>query len=379
MNKHSSRWVILFISVILIFLFISGCIPEDKQDFKCEPITASEEPPPFLPPALLKEDEKSSEEPRETPEPLKPLCPEGQVPVAKIIKPGLPKGNPLLTVNMLPITPDFNLDDFLRDGLRPIEEVYWKGVSGEEQKYEPLPPDPAGKCDGVANSSACYYYAAASYRREADGGGMTMSIERPAYNNSGGSGHTLDEIAIQGGKGDGNIVELGWNVSTDQYSNANPHLFVFHWINWGPTCYDACGWQQWNTTYYPGMDLNSMVGREVYIGYVIWKGNWWAWFDNQWLGYYPGTKWSGEYKKNQLVQWFGEVASNNGIPPKTDMGNGNFPTSQSAATMYNLCDVNASDWVCWYRDQQSLGATVPAYYDIDRTGFGRTRYGGPGE
>ena len=376
MNKPSNRWMMLIITVILISLVISGCIPEDGQGFTCEPITASEEPPPFMPPTILQEDEPVPEEIRKTPEPLEPLCPEGQVPVAKIIEPGLPKGNPLLAANILPIISDFDLGDFIRDGLQPIEKVYWKGI--EEQK-KILPPDPEGDCNGVDNDSACYYYAAASYRREADGGGMTFSIERPAYDNSGGSGHTLVEIAIQGGTGDGNIVELGWNVSTDQYSNGNPHLFVFHWIGWNPTCYDACEWQQWNTTYYPGMDLNSMVGREVYIGYVIWEGNWWAWFDNQWLGYYPGSEWGNEYTKNQLTQWFGEVASNNGIPPKSDMGDGNFPTSQSAATMYTLCDVNASDWVCWYRDQQSLGATVPSYYDIDRTGFGRTRYGGPGE
>ena len=43
------------------------------------------------------------------------------------------------------------------------------------------------------------------------------------------------------------------------------------------------------------------------------------------------------------------------------------------------CDVDAKAWVCWYRDQQSLSATVPKYYDIRRVGFGDTRYGGPGQ
>jgi hypothetical protein len=208
---------------------------------------------------------------------------------------------------------------------------------------------------------------------------MTMSVERPAYVSGDAGGHTLDEIAVQGGPGDGHIVELGWNLSTDQYGDANPHLFVFHWINWAPTCYDGCGWQQYSGTYFPGMDLSQIVGRQVYVGYVFYQGNWWAWFDNQWLGYFPGSEWSGDYTRSELIQWFGEVSSSNGVPPRTDMGNGRFPADPAAATMFTLCDVDAAAWVCWYRDMQVLGATVPAYYDILRTGFGATRYGGPGE
>ena len=47
------------------------------------------------------------------------------------------------------------------------------------------------------------------------------------------------------------------------------------------------GWQQYSNTYYPGQNIGSLVGREIYIGYVFWKGNWWASFDNQWIGYFP--------------------------------------------------------------------------------------------
>ena len=57
---------------------------------------------------------------------------------------------------------------------------------------------------------------------------------------------------------------------------------------------------------------------------------------------------------------------------------GQFPSSAGAASMATLCSVDAAAWVCWYRDNQSLGATHPAYYDILRTGYGAVRYGGPG-
>ena len=62
----------------------------------------------------------------------------------------------------------------------------------------------------------------------------------------------------------------------------DPHLFVFHWVNWAPSCY-SCGWQQWSSTYYPGMDLANLVGKPVYMGYVYYQGNWWGWFDGQWV------------------------------------------------------------------------------------------------
>src|SRR5438552_12366679 len=197
---------------------------------------------------------------------------------------------------------------------------------------------------------------------------MSVSVERPQYvSTSETIGHAFNEIAVQGGRDNGNIVELGWNVSTEQNGDADPHLFVYHWINARQTCYDGCGWQQYSGTYFPGMNLNQIVGRQVYVGYVVFQGNWWAWFDNQWLGYFPGSEWSDNFTRSELIQWFGEVSSSNGVPPRTDMGNGRLPANPAAATMATLCDVDAAAWVCWYRDMQVLGSTVPAYYDISRT------------
>jgi Neprosin len=97
------------------------------------------------------------------------------------------------------------------------------------------------------------------------------------------------------------------------------------------------------------------------------------------MGYFPGSEWNGQYTKTSLIQWFGEVESENGIPPQTQMGNGQFPSSASAASMATLCDVDAKAWVCWYRDKQSLNRTVPNYFDISRVAFGAARYGGLGQ
>jgi Neprosin len=312
---------------------------------------------------------------------FKPVCLRGKVPVIKPRPTKVGKGNPLFAADpnaeYLKYEGRARAEFFLRH-LRSFEDVYERPRK-EGENPPPPPPPPAPPCDGVAWYGSCYYYGSAAFSTAADGGGMTNSIEKPAYVNTGGEGHSLNEIAVQGGASNGDIIEMGWFVDSEMEGNVNPHIFVYHWINGAETCYDTCGWQQWSSTYHPGMDLGSAGGKKVYIGYVLYQRNWWAWFDDQWMGYFPGSEWNGQYTKTSLIQWFGEVASANGIPPKTQMGNGQFPSSTNAASMATLCDVDAKAWVCWYRDQQGLSRTVAKYYDISRVAFGATTYGGPGQ
>jgi hypothetical protein len=311
-----------------------------------------------------------------------PVCLAGQVPVStRPIHDG-PKGNPLFASD--PGDEIFRAADrrqFVRDHVLSFDEVFTK----EGGTNPPPPPNPFGPaCDGRFWYGECFYYGSAGFARIADGAGMTQSIERPAYVNTAGPtnyGHSLNEVAVMDSASIFNVVELGWFVSTDVYGDADPHIFVYHWIQSQQTCYDDCGWQQVSNTYFPRQNLGAAVGKQVYIGYVYFEGNWWAWFDDQWMGYFPGSIWNGAFNKTALIEWFGEVASLNGIPPQTQMGNGQFPASATAASMSTLCDVDAVAWICWYRDLQSLAVTPPnpKDYDIQHTGFGGTRYGGPGQ
>jgi hypothetical protein len=355
-------------------------MPADLGSFNCVARGPVASPPPRGLPGLgVMRDEKGAIMRR----PGKPLvglrpCRAGLVPVSRTrALPTVAKGNPLIGRIDRPVEDFFKnpaeTGREIRRSLRLFERAYYIKPGQDTGKHE-SPPDPPA-CNGFDYYGACYYYGPAAYTRTEDGGGMTTRVERPAFS---GTGHSLDELAVQGGKDNGNIVELGWNVSTSQYPDSDPHLFVYHWIDWGPTCYDTCGWHQYSPTYFPGMNLSAIVGHDVYIGYVHYGGNWWAWFDNQWLGYFSDSEWNGAYTKSALYQWFGEVATNNGTPPNVEMGNGLLPGNTGAAPMTTLCDVDAAAWVCWYRDQQSLGPNYPAYYDILRTGFGATRYGGPG-
>lgn len=372
------RLVVSASSSALVAIALSAsttAVAQPNQPVACVKRTATAKPPPFpVGPRPQRRGEKrpGQRDVAEHQPLLKPLCPEGEVPVVKEFRPrddGLMKGNPLIAPERRSSAPP------QRKVFRNFRDVY--GARG--RRKTPPPPGPPPACDGIWQDGACYYYGSAAFTRIADGGGMTTAIQRPQYIDTGGAGHSLNEISIQAGANNSDIVELGWLVSSDQYGDSDPHIFVFHWIGGVPQCYDGCNWQQYSSTYHPGQNIGPLVGREVYNGYVLYEGNWWAWFDNQWLGYFPGSEWNGKFTKSALIQWFGEVSSLNGIPPKTDMGTGTLPPSGNAAHMFTLCDVDAQAWICWYRDQQSLNRTIPADYDIQRVGFGETRYGGPGQ
>ena len=274
---------------------------------------------------------------------LKPVCPPGEVPVTRPVK-GVPDLGP-------------------RSAIR--------GPSAQASAANR--PQIAGpQCDGTLEYGTCYYWAGAADTRADEGGGYTMIIEKPAVI---GAGHAIEETYVSGGPGNSDAVEIGTGVFA---GSPSPQLYVYHWINGNTTCYNGCGWQQISNTYYPGEYIPGMVGQSVYNGYVYYQGYWYAWFNDQWLGRFPGSLWSGQFQNSGVVDWFGEVATNNGVPPLTQMGNGLFASNPNAAPMSTLCDVNVKAWLCYYYDQQSLYQTDPKFYTVAHTGSGAIRLGGPG-
>lgn len=356
-----------------------------SQTVKCVKRTADLEPPRELEPTLraLSGDQNKPEKARK----LEPVCPAGEVPVAAVYSTRhFTKGNPMLGPYAAQ-EPARALDkEFVkRNLLLPFDQVYWKrDGSATSPAQKPVPDSGDPPCNGVAWFGSCFYYGTASEQRVADGGGMTLQIEDPVVDNSGDNGgHSIGEIAVMGPGSAGatlDDVEMGFSVSPDQWGDNKPHLFVYHWNDGAETCYNTCNWNQVSNTYFPAMDLTQLVGQHVYIGWVHYRSAWWGWFNDQWLGYINDSSWTNTFTQTAQIQWYGEVASSNGIPPKTQMGNGEFPAKTTAAGMSTLCDVDAKAWVCYYRDQQSTGATQVNYYDIlNHTSFGAVRYGGPGQ
>jgi len=37
-------------------------------------------------------------------------------------------------------------------------------------------------------------------------------------------------------------------------------------------------------------NLSALVGKEVSAGFAFKEGNWWAWFADEWIGYFPGEE-----------------------------------------------------------------------------------------
>lgn len=347
--------------------------------FTCVKRDATVTPPMSAPPVLQSDQTDAQERPR--PLHLQAVCPEGQVPVPTVHDTRyFHKGNPLLGPYWAPGPAHALPAEFVNKHLlRTFDQIHG-GTGPTEALPQPqaVPPQPA--CDGVAYYDSCYYYGNAYEYVTADGGGMTFDVEAPLNFEGEDGGHTIDEIAVEkDGGSDLTDVEMGWSVSFDQWGDTDTHLFVYHWINGAETCYDACNWQQYSSTYAPGMSLSALVGTPVYMGWVHANSAWWAWFNDEWLGYFNDTEWSGGFTQAGLIQWYGEVASSNGVPPRSQMGNGLFAEKTASATMATMCSANASKWICSYDDGQSAGATVPSFYDIEsNTSYGAARYGGPG-
>jgi hypothetical protein len=342
---------------------------------------ATAQPPQTAPPSLqgVGDTERSNALARKQ----LPVCPEGQIPVPVAHSTRyFHKGNPLLGSYKAPGPAHALPNQFVNKNLLlPFDKVYGKDDGKPERPALPSVSDDTNtSCTGTFWYGCCYYYANAAERTVADGGGMTLEIELPVVVNNGSDGnHSIGEIAVEGPGSSLNDVEMGFNVSPDQYGDDKVHLFVYHWIDGNETCYDTCAWNQYSSIYYPTMDISAFVGQSVYLGWVHGQGAWWAWFNDQWLGYISDSEWSGNFTQTALIQWYGEVAESNGVPPLTQMGNGQFSGKATAATMATLCTAYATAWICSYNDQQNTSASDTTYYDVlNHTSFGALRYGGPG-
>lgn len=350
---------------------------------RCEKRVAAE-PPRIDLPAMQRADGRPIK--YEPPLRLQAICPEGEVPIVRPPLGGhyIHKGNPLLGPYAAQ-GPEHALPrEFVkRNLLLPFDQVYWKRP-GAPSRTPPPPLPGAGDppCNGISWFGSCYFYGTAAENVVDGGGGFTLQIENPAVvvpSPGDTANHSIGEMAVMSSGVAGgtlNDVEIGYVV----YGGSSaPKLFVYHWNDGAETCYDTCDWHQYSSTYSPGMDLTPFVGKSVYVGWVQYQGRWWAWFNDQWVGYIENSAWSVPFTQTAQIQWYGEVASDNGIPPKTQMGDGKFPTNLAAASMSTLCHVDVKAWVCYYDNGQSNGATRIDYYDIDNSAYGAVRYGGPGQ
>jgi hypothetical protein len=160
---------------------------------------------------------------------------------------------------------------------------------------------PSRQPDDPATS---YLYVSSGELADNAGAGAMLVQGDPAL--AAGDFHSLAELAVESADAQ-QIVELGWTVDPTTNGDEEPRLFVFHWIDGNPTCYDACGWVQVSTSLHPGSRVAAGETHAFEIAQV--GGNWVMSYDGDELGYFPGALWTTPYTAGGLVQWFGEVAA----------------------------------------------------------------------
>src|SRR5262249_20252454 len=124
-------------------------------------------------------------------------------------------------------------------------------------------PPAAAPVTPPADGSICYfgacynYVAGRQYAWYATGASVKLWRSNPNLDpNDIADSHSLQELAVES-VDQLQIVEVGWTVDIVQNGDAQPHLFVFHWVNGIPTCYNGCGFVSTSTKVVPGMKLAS--------------------------------------------------------------------------------------------------------------------------
>lgn len=217
----------------------------------------------------------------------------------------------------------------------------------------------------------CWAWAGWNDRRPMRGAGARLSIEAPGIT---GADHSLAEVALQWGRADHEIVEIGWEVAPRRHGDAAPHLFVHRWVG-GRPCSGPCGFQRWSRRLWPGMPLARWKGKELTVGWLLHRDRAWAWADGEWLGSF-GIDASDPPPLASVAQWFGEVFFVR-PPPRIPMGNGLGADAPSAARISAVCDVPPGEGACKVRAERFPRVTEPEVYSLWTASDGAFRYGGP--
>src|SRR5260370_31074862 len=234
----------------------------------------------------------------------------------------------------------------------------------------------APPADGTLHPSIApgYHYVHGYQHTTGIGAEGYLSQHKPFLNSS--DNHTLAEIAGQSSDGK-QIAEIGWTVDRGLNGDDNPHLFVFAWCHGVGNCYNGCGYVQFSSTLPPGMTVASDGSQHLYA-MEYFNGNWWLYYDTEWIGYFPGSIWSNKgvtFTQVGLIQWFGEVLSKGGS--NTQMGNGILGSNPGSASISNAAVITTPSSAA--HASINLNATDPSCYNYGWITLSYSfRYGGPG-
>ena len=239
-------------------------------------------------------------------------------------------------------------------------------VDANQNASNPAVVDGGGQC----YFGACYYYNTVFETGTVTGASVFLSQAHPKVGT--GDLHSLTELAVQSSD-QKQTVEVGWTVE----GSGPPRLFVFHWVNGVPTCYNGCGFVPVSKKYHAGDVVNTGEQRTYSIQFK--NGRWLVGYRGETLGYFPGSLWKGKFTKIGVAQAFGEVASSSKTSPHSEMGNGvSGAAAKSAAIRKFKLIGGASDGPAGYVDDEAPSVYQIAPYDsVCITSCGMA-FGGPG-
>jgi len=235
-------------------------------------------------------------------------------------------------------------------------------------------PSAGGPTAAAAAPPTSFYYADTAQFATADGTFASITVQQPVLGVQ--DFHSNAEIAAQSADGQ-QIVEIGWIIERQVNHDVLPHLFVFHWVNGSDvnSCYNGCGWVPLpGASVVAGQALPVRATMQFKIQHVASGApGWQLSLNGTPFGEFPDSLWNGTYTRIGLAQWFGEVAASASQPPCTQMGNGQFASSSTAARFTGVGFVNgpATSFL-------APVVTNPAYYTFARTASNAFRFGGPG-
>jgi hypothetical protein len=232
----------------------------------------------------------------------------------------------------------------------------------------PVVPTAASQ-GGYCEYGACYYWVGASQWASASGAAVSLTQNEPLVGPN--DTHSLAEMAIES-TDQAQIIEVGWTVDPSQFGDPYPHLFVYHWVNGNPTCYNGCGFVAAAGAPLPvgGVVAVGATGR-FKMAYA--NSRWTVTYDGSPVGYFPGSLWNGAFTSTGLIQVFGEVAASEVTAPATQMGDGLFGTQKGSALISRFSLVQSTS-------TPSLGAydLGGGLYNDGYVGPLHLRFGGPG-
>ncbi len=252
----------------------------------------------------------------------------------------------------------------------PGQVPFYREVEPERRVGPPMRPGTAPEAS--AQLAGSYWYAGVMKPTESfnrSGVGAMVLITNPAVYDQ--YDMVTGQMSIVQGS-NYHLVEIGLRKFWDAF----PRLMISQW-NHGQF-QDATGFVRVHGTYGPGMPLSNYYGYAVqhYIRYD--NGNWWVWFNDGWVGYFPGSIWSGTFTSGNMAHFYGEVYSaQSRIPPITDMGNGQYSTSAGAAYMQNMC-MHGADSTCHWLVNGWRSETNAAHYSLSYWNGSFMRFGGNG-